>query len=86
VRVSWTRAVSGYEAEFDIHRSGVKSRLDAGRARIIYTDYRSALVYQCLQVLADGACLPSQVSVEIWSRRPTMLEIRYSFGIKLRRL
>ena len=74
--MSWRRAVSGYEAEFEIHHVGVKSQLGAGRARIVYTDYRSALVYQCLLVLADGACLPSQVSVEIWSRRPTMPEIR----------
>jgi len=68
--------VSGHEAEFEIRHGGVKSPMSTGRARIVYTDYRSALVYQCQQVLADGACLPSQVSVEVWSRRPMMPEIR----------
>ena len=68
--------MSGHEAEFEIRHGGVKLAMSSGRARIVYTDYRSALVYQCLQVLADGACLPSQVSVEVWSRRPTMPEIR----------
>ena len=76
IRLNWTRALSGYDAEFEVQQVGVKSAASPGRARIIYTDYRSALVYQCLQVLADGACLPSQVSVEVWSRRPTMPEIR----------
>jgi len=78
VRLRWVPSISGYHTEYDIHHVGVTSGASPGRARIIYTDYRSALVYQCLQILADGACLPSQVSVEVWSRRPTMPEIRYS--------
>jgi len=73
----WVRSVSGYDAEFDIAQVGVRTHLQGpGRARIIYTDYRTALVYQCVQALSDGACLPSQVSVELWNRRPTMSEIR----------
>ena len=76
VRLSWTPSESGYEAEFEVRHDGVRADAGLGRARVIYTDYRSALVYQCLQILADGACLPGQISVEIWSRRPTMPEIR----------
>jgi len=78
IRLSWLRSVSGHEAEFEIEHVGFKSSVSSGRARIIYTDYRSALVYQCFQLLSDGACVPSHVSVEVWSRRPTMPETRYS--------
>ena len=55
------------DAEFRIHYGPV-----VGSLRIVYTDYKNALVYQCLQQLNDGACLPEQVSVVLLSRKTTM--------------
>lgn len=43
-----------------------------GRFQVIFTNYRTALVYQCLQMLNDGACLPGQVIVELLSRTVDM--------------
>ena len=85
VRYNWVSSASRYEAAFDIEHVGMVWSLSRGTARIVYTDYRSALVYQCLQVLADGACLPGQVSVELWNRRPTMPETRYDVHSDLSR-
>ena len=85
MRYNWVSSASRYEAAFDIEHVGMGWSLSRGTARIVYTDYRSALVYQCLQVLADGACLPGQVSVELWNRRPTMPETRYDVHSDLSR-
>ena len=83
IRLRWLRSAThgGQEAEFEIHPHGgaTSSASSGGRARVVYTDYRSALVYQCLQLMSDGACLPSHVSVEVWSRRPTMPEVRCDY-------
>jgi lipocalin len=76
IRQQWTPVVGGSEAEFNVRHLDVTMATGVSKLRVVYTDYRSALVYQCLQLLNDGTCVPGQVVVELMSRRATMPEVK----------
>ena len=55
-----------------------------GQLKVVYTDYRHALLYECSQSDPEGRCLDSEISAEIWTRDGA-IEPRLKFSL-LKRL